>query len=33
MSNKAFLRNLFIAGITLSGARSLSSKPAFGDTT
>jgi hypothetical protein len=28
MSNKAFLRNLFIAGLTLSGARSLSSKPA-----
>jgi hypothetical protein len=33
MSNKAFLRNLFIAGITFSGAIALSSKPAFADTT
>ncbi|TAF03610.1 MAG: hypothetical protein EAZ78_11780 [Oscillatoriales cyanobacterium] len=28
MYNKAFLRNLFIAGITLSGAIALSGKPA-----
>ncbi|MEZ2248192.1 COP23 domain-containing protein [Microcoleus sp.] len=33
MSNKTFLRNLSIAGITLSGAIALSSKPAFADTT
>ncbi len=33
MSNQAFLRNLSIAGIALSGAIALSSKPALGDTT
>jgi hypothetical protein len=33
MSNKAFLRNLSIAGIVLSGARSLSSNPAKADIT
>ncbi|MEK0194548.1 MAG: hypothetical protein EA000_13305 [Oscillatoriales cyanobacterium] len=33
MYNKAFLRNLSIAGIALSGAIALSGKPAFADTT
>lgn len=33
MSNQAFLRNLFITGITISGAIALSSKPAFAETT